>query len=68
MVKKKTGDNNIRDKFIRKYIPVKHNPIRPLEYPEHSTTFFGDTAVKTNIIGKENECILGLFCRDADVR
>ena len=46
MVQKKTGDNNIRDKFIRKYIPVKHNPIRPLEYPEHSTTFLGDTAVK----------------------
>ena len=68
MVQKKTGDNNKRDKFIRKYTPSKHNPIRPIEYPEHTTTFLGDTAVTTNTLGEKNKGISGFFCYDADVR
>lgn len=41
-------------------------PIRPIIYPDHVHTILGDSAVTSNIIGKDNKKILGLFCYDAD--
>ena len=52
-------------RFKRKYKPIAYNPIRPLDCPDHERTFLGDTAVKSNVIGKGNGKVLGMFCYDA---
>lgn len=54
-----------KNKFNREYRPIKYNPIRPLVYPDHERTLLGDTAVKSNVIGTENDRILGMFFYDA---
>lgn len=57
-------EENVKS-FKRRYKPITYNPIRPLDYPDHKRTFLGDTAVTSNVIGAENDEILGMFCCDA---
>lgn len=52
-------------RFKRKNKPITYNPIRPLDCPDHERSFLGDTAVTSNVIGEENDEILGMFCCDA---
>jgi len=58
--------NSKEDVFKRKHKSVNYNPIRPIKYPDHTTSLLGDTAVTSNIIGEDNGKILGLFCYDYD--
>ena len=68
MASNESKKNSKEDVFRRKYKFVNYNPIRPIEYPDHTTSLLGDTAVTSNIIGKDNEKILGMFCSDANER
>ena len=50
-----------------KYMPTKSNKIHRMDYPEeHYRTFLGDSAVKTDTIGSENDRVLKMFCYDAE--
>lgn len=60
-----TLEESKKKKFEREYRPIKYNPIRQLFYVDHERTLLGDTAVKSNVIGTENDRILGMFCYDA---
>ena len=37
-----------------------------MDFPDHYRTFLGDSAVKTDIIGSEDDRALRMFCYDAD--
>ena len=48
-------------------MPTKSNKIHRMDYPEeHYRTFLGDSAVKTDTIGSENDRVLKMFCYDAE--
>ena len=51
-----------------KYELVKATRIRSIDYPPngHFRTFLGDSAVTSNTIGKKDDRVLKMFCRDAD--
>lgn len=52
-------------KFKRKHRKVKYNPIRPIKYPDSKRSCLRDESCRSNVIGKENGIILGMFCYDA---
>ena len=68
MASNESKKNSKENVFKRKYKSVNYNPIRPIEYPDHTRSLLGDTAVTSNIIGEDNGKILGIFCYDADER
>ena len=68
MASNESKKNSKENVFKREYKSVNYNPIRPIEYPDHTTSLLGDTAVTSNIIGGDNGTISGLFCYDADER
>ena len=68
MASDESKNNSKENVFKRNNKSVKYNPIRPIKYPEHTTSLLGDTAVTSNIIGEDNGTILGLFCYDGDER
>ncbi len=51
--------------FIRKYQPIKYNLIKPIKYPDSERSFLKDELCKSNMIGKDNDIILRMFCYDA---
>lgn len=52
-------------KFRRKHQAVKYNPIRPIKYPNSKRSCLRDESCQSNVIGKDNGKILGIFCCDA---
>lgn len=52
--------------LIRVYEPVKYNPIRPNIYPDSERSFLRDESCRSNVIGKDNDKILGISCYDAE--
>lgn len=52
-------------RFKREYRAVKYNPIRQIEYPDSKRSFLRDESCHSNMIGKDNDKILGMFCYDA---
>ena len=56
--------NNDDKRFKRKYEKVKYNPIRTIDYPAEERTFLNH-GVNSNVIGSDNDKILGMFCYDA---
>lgn len=56
-------ENHNQKVFEREYKHIGYNPIRPIEYSEHTTTILGDSAVTSNTIGKDNGTVY--FCYDA---
>lgn len=47
------------------YKQPKHNPIKPIEYPDSERGFLRHSECKSNIIGKDNDKMTTIFCYDA---
>lgn len=50
---------------IEDHTQLEYNPIRPIKYPSTERSFLRDESCQSNIIGKDNSKILGIFCYDA---
>lgn len=67
MTKEELKKSTERVQWEYQYMPTNSNKIHRMDYPEeHYRTFLGDSAVKTDTIGSENDRVLKMFCYDAD--
>ena len=51
--------------FERKYKPFKYNKIKTIDYPSSERGFLRHNSCTSNIIGEDNDKIVGIFCYDA---
>lgn len=46
------------------YVPRDEHSTHKINHSDHETTLLGDSGVKSNVIGIDNEKMGGIFCHD----